>query len=442
MNAWSARRHWLWLALAVVVCVFQGPGLVGDLRPSLNRGQDFFQDWASARNRTEGLPVYTPHEITARRYLGAQIDTTGTYFVPINAHPPTSVLLALPLARLEYADAFLAWGLLSVAALVAALWLVGRGLGTRLSVAAVLPAVTLLLICFPFRSHLAQGQLGIILLLLIVGAWVLFRRGWPLCAGALLAVATAIKLFPGLLFLFFLLRRQWRALLGGAVAFALIVVLTAAVLGPTIFSIYFQEVLPQVADFRSGWGNASLSGAWFKLFDPLTDRMRVEALWRGPALARAGAWLCSGAVLAILSWHTVRARSQAEEDQAFGLAVTAMLLVSPITWDHYLVLLLLPLAIIWTRLPPSGARPIHWLFVAPLAALWLDTDQLWNYFLPGAYQQWVATPLQVMTILSIKCYALVGLFALGCCRMGRAPALAPERPAVHPAPQLPVPLLS
>src|SRR5262249_39252666 len=220
-----------------------------------------------------------------------------------------------------------------------------------------------------------------------------------------------IKLFPGFLFLFFLLRRQWRVLAGGALGFALLAALTAAVLGPAIYPVYLREVLPQVGDYRSGWGNVSLPGGWFKLFDPLTERMKIDPLWRSPVLARIGALASSALLVAVLVRLTLRVRSRREEDRAFGLAVTTMLLVSPLTWEHYLPLLLIPLALVWVDLPPAGATWKHWLFVVLLVGLWTGTDQLTDPFLPGLYLKHVATPVHTVTVLSFKCYTLLGLFA-------------------------------
>jgi hypothetical protein len=371
------------------------------------------------------LPIYTRHEVTARRYLGLQVDTTDPLFVPVNAHPPTSVLLALPLARLDYPDAFLAWNLLSLLAFGVSLWLVGRELGVRFGAWSVFPVLALLLICFPFRLHVEQGQLGIVLVLLVVGACGAYRRGRPVWAGALLAAATAVKLFPGFLFLFFILRRQWRVLLGGGVSFLLLVGLTVAALGPDVYPTYLREGLPEGAAFRSGWGNVSLPGLWFKLFDPLTERMRVEPLWRSPFLARAGALACCAAVVAVLVRRTLRVRSRADEDRAFALTVTAMLLVSPLTWEHYLLLLLIPLAVVWSNLPPAGLTRGHWLFAALVLVLWSSTDQLLAPFLPGLYLKTVAGPLHTVMLLSFKCYTLLGLFVFVALQRGRAPSPAP-----------------
>jgi hypothetical protein len=438
MNAWPAGRRWLWVTLAVVVCVLQGPSFIQDLRPPLDRGLDFFQDWASARNRLEGLPIYTRHEVTAQRYMNAQVDMNDPYFVPVNPHPPTSVLLALPLAWLDYPDAFLTWDLVSLMAFGVGLWLVGRELGVRFSAWSAFPVVTLLLLCWPFRSQVDQGQLSLMLVLLVAGDWITYRRGWPVLAGALLAAATAIKLFPGFLFLFFLLRRQWRVLISGAVSFILLTVLTAAVLGWEAYAAYLKEGLPEAADYRSAWGNLSLPGVWFKLFDPLTERRQVEPIWRSPILARAGTLVSCAILVTLLVRFTLRVRSRTDEDRAFGLAVTAMLIVSPLTWEHYLPLLLIPLAMVWINLPPKGATWRHWLFVGLVVSLWTSTDQLADPFLPGLYLKNVATPVHTVTLLSLKCYTLLGLFAFGALAGRRgtlvsAEGLAGQEDKVRPA---------
>src|SRR5262249_42827475 len=84
---------------------------------------DFFQEWASARNYFEGLPVYTRHQITMARYLKIT-KTEGVLIVKINAHPPTSILLALPFGLMDYGDAFLLWNLLCLLCFVGSLWLI------------------------------------------------------------------------------------------------------------------------------------------------------------------------------------------------------------------------------------------------------------------------------------------------------------------------------
>ena len=161
-------------------------------------------------------------------------------------------------------------------------------------------------------------------------------------------------------------------------------------------------------------------GFWNKLFDPGPGLAllgfafyQVEPIWRSPLAARAGTIL-SGAVVLVLwarvVWH---ARSRVECDQAFGLTATAMLLLSPITWNFYFPLLLLPLTLLWLTLPPSELA--RGLFLLIVACLWIAPLPLAEAFVPetGDFPYRVARPVQTVTVLSIHCYALLGLFAFG-----------------------------
>ncbi|MBK0491240.1 hypothetical protein GZZ45_24010, partial [Klebsiella aerogenes] len=66
-----------------------------------------------------------------------------------------------------------------------------------------------------------------------------------------------------------------------------------------------------------------------------------EAEW----LATALVLLCAAGLLLVLATVTVRSHTPARDDAACGLHLTAMLLLSPLTWDHSLVLLAGPLLV-------------------------------------------------------------------------------------------------
>ena len=100
-----------------------------------------------------------------------------------------------------------------------------------------------------------------------------------------------------------------------------------------------------------------------------------------------------------------------------------MLLVSPICWEHYLLLLLAPLAIVWMNLPAS--RFARTLFSTIVVAFWLGYPVTWTAFgLNGR----TATPIDSLGILSYQFYALLGFFALALMilRRGDGPSLSPS----------------
>src|SRR5262249_40282699 len=138
-------------------------------------------------------------------------------------------------------------------------------------------------------------------------------------------------------------------------------------------------------------------------------------LWNSHLLARAGGLLSCGAVVALLAWTIWRSQTPARLDLAFGLALTAMLLVSPICWDHYFLLLLLPWVLVWRGLRRSALA--RGLFLLLSIAFWAPLDDLYMVAIPVTEDHgrlvWDApAPWQTLTVLSFQCYALLGLFVL------------------------------
>jgi Glycosyltransferase family 87 len=165
LRTWRSRLFWI-LAAALATVVYG--------RPFLDRFRtttlvDFVQEWASARNYLEGRPVYEPQEISLARHLDYRRQPDRV-FLERNVHPPPSILLAIPLARLSYPDALLAWNVLSLLPLGVSLYVTARELGIGLTPWSALPIYTLLLIWNPLHRQLLQGQLNLVLLVLIVGA--------------------------------------------------------------------------------------------------------------------------------------------------------------------------------------------------------------------------------------------------------------------------------
>ena len=411
MKSGEIKWGWLvWIMVAFVACMVQVRPFIKNLRPPAGILFDFYQEWASARNYFEGLPIYQRQDESAVRYVGFDPTVSKFPIIEYNAHPPTSVLLALPLARLNYYDAFLAWSVLSLLALAATGVLIARQLPGTLTVWSILPLAALLLWCNGFRQQMTQGQLNVVLLLLLTGVWAADRSARPVLAGALLGAAMAIKLFPGFLFVYFLARRQWRVPAAGAGSFLALTALTAAVLGPECYRDYVTIALPSLEKYRVYWPNLSLAGFWHKLFN--AEGSHVIPLWQNPALAWTATLAADVLATVLTAWCAARSCSPRERDLAFALAITAMLLVSPITWDHYFTLLFLALFLLWAWLPPSGV--LRWAFWPLLIGLWLPPIYYWWLAFPRLtmrdWHDYIASPRHVLTVLSVQTYLLVGLF--------------------------------
>lgn len=387
---------------------------------------DFVQEWCSVQNYLQGEPIYGDQELALQRYLGYYRDpnVTTTFFLTVNAHPPTSVLVALPFCLLSYPDAFLAWNLVSLLCLGASLWIVVRQLGLKVTGLGLLAGWALLLVCNPLNQQIGQGNWNLLLMLLLTGAWALDRSDKPEWAGVLIGLATAIKLFPGFLLLYYAARGRWRVVIAGTTTLIAATLLTLSVLGMDAYVMYYRDAMPKMNVFRGWWINASFAGLFNKLFDGSSGH--TTPLVYSPMLAKAATGLCICMVCGVLLVATRKARTLRENDLTFGLAVITLLLVAPLTWDHYFLLLLVPLAVLWKDLRRLGSW--QWLFLLALVVMWLPYKQVLDLFMkPGEGAGQVATPFQVLTIVSYPFYGLVALYAVNLAAFWRERRLVQRR---------------
>ena len=396
----------LWLILGVCGWVFMGSLFLDAMRPSANRVNDFYQDWGSARNHQVGVAIYSHHGVSIPRHLGIAFDPAAG--VDYNAHPPTTVLLTLPFAALDYRDAVLAWNSLSLTAFLISLLITAR----ILTAPAWLwtPVLAVLPFCHPLYGSLFQGQLTLILVFLVTATWALDRSGRSDLAAIVLGTAAAIKLFPAFLLLIPAAQGRIRPILVTLATLLGLSALAAWILGVDAYRDYFQIVLPAQTRFRSLGYNYAIAGLWHKLFDPAGEHGLTTALLVSPATAQLGT-LCTDLAITLLAFLTLRnARDVHESDRAFGVVVTAMLLVSPVTWDASLPLLMTPVAILAAAV---GASPRwRWMLIGILAVVWMPQQLLTRAALLN-HATPVATWAFMMGAPSIKTYALIAIFALG-----------------------------
>ncbi len=85
----------------------------------------------------------------------------------------------------------------------------------------------------PVWQALYIGQVTVIMLVLLAGVWVAVREGKPSFAGGLLALAAWIKVFPALLVVYFLWKRDWKVLRGVVIWGTALAVLQILISGVT-----------------------------------------------------------------------------------------------------------------------------------------------------------------------------------------------------------------
>jgi len=187
------------------------------------------------------------------------------------------------------------------------------------------------------------GQVGPILFGLLALGWRWFDR--PAWLGVTGALGAAIKIQPGLVLVWAILSGRWRAAVIGAATLLVLAAGATLLAGVGAWS-DFLTLLRTVSDPITTEHNFTPGAVAFQL------GMSADAA----ALLQLASTI---AVVAIL----IASVRLATDEASYLMTVVASQLVSPILWDHYALLLLLPVAFLL-----SAGR--WWAAVIPLATAW------------------------------------------------------------------------
>jgi uncharacterized membrane protein len=119
-------------------------------------------------------------------------------------HPPTTSFWFIPLAKVGYPVMSEIVAILTLVALLFHFIICARELDLPAKTAFVLLPFGLVLQMTWFRDHLVVVQISEIIAFLFTLSWYFLRRGREIEAGVTLGAACTLKLFPGVLVLFFL----------------------------------------------------------------------------------------------------------------------------------------------------------------------------------------------------------------------------------------------
>lgn len=184
----------------------------------------------------------------------------------------------------------------------------------------------------PIADTVAYGQIDIVLLFLLIVALVASREGHDRWAGAAVALGTLFKLYPVLLLLFFIVKRQWQALLGFVLAMLICNGIAIAVVGWDMHMVYLLHVVPNIGGGTSWVENQTVNGFLSRLFAPDISASIFEH--RLVTLLTYSAFLLSVLVMGGLAWLPAE-RTSSRYAMQFGLFPLFMVLTVPAAWMHY-----------------------------------------------------------------------------------------------------------
>jgi hypothetical protein len=374
--------------------------------PLFTNLNDFHSTWEAGQVYLEGGDPYWRYhqykDLDAESYQG-----NHKFFL----YPPLVVMAVTPLSALPWTAAKLTWHLLNVllglVTLVVLLWVMGDRLGkVEASLFAMMYGTF-----YPVLSNNLFGNYDTFIALCMAGAFVAVRKGQGYAGGALLALGTALKIFPAFLLVYFAWRRQWRVVVGGVLVGALLfgLSLTGMSLGKQLA---WLEMATHLDRSYASAVNQTVLGWSLRLFthDPIFSRGIMDA----PEVAKGVAWVLRGLLvlgLFALTWR--RGDPQGHRERlGFGLAALTMFLVPEFSNVHHFTLALIPT---WAILLLARECRLGW----PLAGTALLAHGLLAFLIPsysfkllsaGAFG-WLLEGWPVL-LLSESLYCLLALWGV------------------------------
>lgn len=214
---------------------------------------------------------------------------------------------------------------------------------------------------FLFSRHIYTsiqfGQLTILCFLLLALAFVAYQKRRLFSTGLLLTSAFLIKIPLGLLFVYFLYKRESKVVISSIVSYIAIMLASISIFGVQLHVDYFNEVVVKNAGSTLlAYNNSSLHAFAMRFLQPggLFDWSAV----RVPPVVNLLILLAIASLLVYLGKVMMRARLPEELAKRFELSivVSASLLVLPLVWDHYFLFLVLPFYVSYEAIVQSSKK--------------------------------------------------------------------------------------
>jgi alpha-1,2-mannosyltransferase len=356
-------------------------------------------------------------------------------------YPPAAALFAVPLAVLPWPAAQLAWVPFVYVPLAVVIWYAFAPLlrrAGRLRPAAFAIVFAACAYLFPVRDEMRFGQVDLVLLALAVADCAAREPRWP--RGALVGLATAIKLVPGVFVVYLWLSGRRRAALTAALV-ALAVTLGAWLLLPQDSVTYWTSAIFDSGRLgsNSGTSNQSLRGLLLRAFLPaglpgviwvmvaaavtlagFAAVRRLARQSREPAAAggqispaatggQISPAATGGQISPAATGGQISPAAAGGQISMEAVAVTALVgvLASPVSWIHHYVVVVLVIGAILA----DGRAPRRVALAAGTAAYFALTIPWWGQSLLGQRDVPVLAARVVQDGFGLAALVLIGVLA-------------------------------
>lgn len=310
------------------------------------------------------------------------------------------------------------WYTLNIVLLVFTALLLSELMGAKLPREAMILTFLATFAFVPVLQCLVDGQITIFLLFLWTAALVLLQRRHERAAGAVFALAIAIKLTPALVLLPFVLWRRWRLLGATLLSLCAMGLICIMVNGKETSELFVSKVMPSMSGAIANYTNYSIAAATERLVAMLT----VGTVSPFPDHLPATVVLCGRVAsvtlllaLAAVLYRQRGRRSASSEIMILGLLGLYAPIISPVSWFHAYATALPAFALLWWE---AVWRPTRTAYLLALTAVTLMlgtavSENLLSTLCLRLPHPALGTVLQFGQLLGAACLVLYRIYRMG-----------------------------
>ncbi len=377
------KRVVLYVILSAVVLIYFFIRLP-DLRYSFDRGirapSDFAQDYIGSQQLLSGKSVYPSDFDEINRNL---LQSLGSHLNPNikfrNAHPPFVSILLFPFSLLSFHNAVILFMMITIVSMLCIIFLLLKSGNISFI---YFPLISFFIAAWPpFQVNLYLGQISILITLFVTLGWVFYKKGSDSISGIFIALATMIKFYPGLLLVYFLINKRYKALLSSLISIGVILMVTLIVTRYDLFHFIFDVMPKDVAYWGTNIENLSINGFFSKLFLPMRTygSTTVLTVFVSPFLKNLFFYPAVGLLLIFVALKIRKYNN----DLGFSLFLILALLLSPLCWNYYFTLLLISCTILIKELKKRNNN--YEIIIFGVSLLLLSVDAFSDYFRKALY---------------------------------------------------------
>ena len=313
---------------------------------------DFPNYFFAGKRLLTGDLIYRPFNDELESLTGA------TGYRAYTADTPLTILLLSPLSELDIAYAAHTLNIISVLLLSLSIFVVSMHCGFSFLACFFFTALSLSSHAFLFllkRCHMES-----VLLFLAIYGFIRLSKGTPGICGFLWGLAASLKLFPLMWLLPYFRTKSKRALFfSGILSFLFFSSISFFVVGGENFRVFVFEVIPKSAQWYGTAGNYSIISFFTALLGYDTAVM--------PSI-----FVC---LLLLVYFLKLIFTHDISDKRAYAVSTSAALLLSPLSWLNYLILIFPALIFIAETYRKESLKNL-WPFILLIIIFWNWPDYI------------------------------------------------------------------